>query len=169
MQHPIFRSIPRYSYGTLWNSWYSTDYFSVYSPICAIACEFTSMIFTFVRTVSTLTTIQALDRVLTRHEVHQLYLKRSKCQFCVAEFSCLGDFVGRNDVRMDLDKVKIIQEWPVPTTKKHIESFLGTTVYNSHFCSKYARFAGPFHDFIKGLKSNAILTLGPLPRLFRST
>ncbi|POM63509.1 Polyprotein [Phytophthora palmivora] len=68
--------------------------------------------------------LDALDRVLKRCEEQKLYIKLSKCQFCVDEIPCLGDFVGRNSVRKDPDKLKIIAEWPVPKTKKHMESFL---------------------------------------------
>ncbi|GMF29681.1 unnamed protein product [Phytophthora fragariaefolia] len=51
---------------------------------------------------------------------------------------------------MDPDKVKSIAEWPVPKTKKQMESFLGTTVYVSRFCKDFAQFAGLLHDSIKG-------------------
>ncbi|GMF52823.1 unnamed protein product [Phytophthora fragariaefolia] len=94
--------------------------------------------------------VETLDRVLKRCEEQQLYVKLSKCQFCVDEIPCLGDFVGRKGIRMDPDKVKITAEWPVPKTKKQMESFLGTTVYVSRFCKGFAQFTGPLHDSIKG-------------------
>ncbi|POM75918.1 Reverse transcriptase [Phytophthora palmivora] len=97
--------------------------------------------------------LDALDRVLKRCEEQKLYIELSKCQFCVDEIPCLGDFVERNVVRMDPDKVKIIAEWPVAKTKKQMESFLGTTVYVSRFCKDFAQFAGPLHEFIKGKRS----------------
>ena len=103
--------------------------------------------------------IKALDRVLKRCEEQQLYIKLSKCQFCVDEIPCLGDFVGRKGVRMDPDKVKIIADWPVPKTKKQMESFLGTTVYVSRFCKNFAQFAGPLHDSIKGKRSRESIQL----------
>ncbi|KAF1315780.1 reverse transcriptase, partial [Globisporangium splendens] len=103
--------------------------------------------------------LEALDRVLHRCEEQQLYIKLSKCQFCVGEIPCLGDFVGRNGVHMDPDKIEIVQEWPVPKTKKQMESFLGTTVYVSRFCKDFAQFAGPLHDVIKGKKPNERLEL----------
>lgn len=104
--------------------------------------------------------LEALDRVLQRCEDQQLYIKLSKCQFCVDEIPCLGDFVGRNGVRMDPDKVNIISNWPIPQTKKQMESFLGTTVYVSRFCKDFAQFAGPLHECIKGKrqKDNIELT-----------
>ncbi|KAF1327385.1 reverse transcriptase, partial [Globisporangium splendens] len=103
--------------------------------------------------------VAALDRVLKRCEEQQLYIKLSKCQFCVEEIPCLGDFVGRNGVRMDPDKVRIITEWPVPKTKHQMESFLGTTVYVSRFCKDYAQFSGPLHEALKGKRSKDTVRL----------
>ncbi|DAZ98873.1 TPA: hypothetical protein N0F65_002598, partial [Lagenidium giganteum] len=103
--------------------------------------------------------LDALDRVLQRCAEQQLYIKVSKCQFCVDEIPCLGEFVGRNGVRMDPDKVKTIREWPVPLTKRQMESFLGTTVYVSRFCQDFARFAGPLHECIKGKRPSESIQL----------
>ncbi|OWZ05517.1 LOW QUALITY PROTEIN: Retrotransposon protein [Phytophthora megakarya] len=75
-----------------------------------------------------------------------------KMPICVEEIPCIGDFVGRNGVRMDPDKVRVIKEWPVPRTEKEMESFLGTTVYVSRFCADFAQFAGPLHESTKILR-----------------
>ncbi|OWZ13069.1 hypothetical protein PHMEG_00013676 [Phytophthora megakarya] len=90
--------------------------------------------------------LEALDRL-------------SKCQFCVDEIPCVGDFVGRNGVRMDPDEVNIIADWPVPKTKKQMESFLGTTVYVSRFCNDFAQFTGPLHESINGKRSQERILL----------
>ena len=103
--------------------------------------------------------VEALDKVLKRCEEQELYIKLSKCQFCVEEIPCLGDFVGRNGVRMDPDKVKIIKEWPIPKTVRQLESFLGTTVYVSRFCKDFAQFSGPLHEATKGKKPKDALIL----------
>ncbi|GMF31674.1 unnamed protein product [Phytophthora lilii] len=60
---------------------------------------------------------------------------------------------------MDPDKVKIITEWPLPKTKKQMESFLGTTVYVSRFCKDFAQLAGPLHECIKGKRSRDAIEL----------
>ncbi|GMF61764.1 unnamed protein product [Phytophthora fragariaefolia] len=103
--------------------------------------------------------VDALDRVLQRCQEQQLYVKLSKCQFCVEEIPCLGDFVGRPGVRMDPDTVRVIGDWPIPRTKKQMESFLGTTVYASRFCADFAQFAGPLHESTKGLHPKETLQL----------
>ncbi|GMF40415.1 unnamed protein product [Phytophthora lilii] len=103
--------------------------------------------------------IATLDRVLKRCDEQKLYIKLSKCQFCVDEILCLGDFVGRKGVRMDPDKVKIIAEWPIPNTKKQMESFLGTTVYVPRFCKDFAQLAGSLHECIKRKRSRDAIEL----------
>lgn len=42
----------------------------------------------------------------------KLYLKLSKSMICAQEIPCLGDFVGRDRVRIDPDKVRVVREWP---------------------------------------------------------
>ncbi|DAZ98937.1 TPA: hypothetical protein N0F65_001376, partial [Lagenidium giganteum] len=86
---------------------------------------------------------KAVDRVLQRCEDRQLYVKLSKCVFGAAEIPCLGDLVGRHGVRMDPAKIKVIREWPMPKTKRQMQSFLGTCVYVSKFCPDFAELMAP--------------------------
>ncbi|KAG3076359.1 hypothetical protein PI125_g21525 [Phytophthora idaei] len=65
-------------------------------------------------------------------------LSDAKCVFCAEEILCLGDFVGRNGVRMDPDKVQTIKDWPVPRTQEELHSFFGLTDYVQRFCPEYA-------------------------------
>ncbi|GMF18550.1 unnamed protein product [Phytophthora fragariaefolia] len=116
-------------------------------------------IYVFTRSADIDVHIAALDRVLQRCEEQELYVKLAKYQFCVPEIPCLGDFVGRNGVRIDPDKIKIVQDWPLPKPKTQTESFLGTTVYVSRFCADFAQFAGPLHEAIKGKKSKDTIEL----------
>lgn len=51
----------------------------------------------------------ALRHTLDVLKEHKLYVKLSKCVFCASEIPCLGDFIGRNGVRMDPDKIQTIR------------------------------------------------------------
>ncbi|GMF31856.1 unnamed protein product [Phytophthora fragariaefolia] len=82
--------------------------------------------------------LQALRKALNILRDNKLYVKVAKCFFCADEIPCLGDFVGRNGVRMDPDKVQTIKDWPVPQTQEELHSFLGLTVYVQRFCPEYA-------------------------------
>ncbi|POM64578.1 Hypothetical protein PHPALM_19875 [Phytophthora palmivora] len=56
--------------------------------------------------------LRALHDVLEILKKNKLYVKLSKCVFCADEIPCLGDFIGRNGVRIDPDKVQTIRDWP---------------------------------------------------------
>ncbi|KAG6616287.1 Retrovirus Polyprotein [Phytophthora cinnamomi] len=80
---------------------------------------------------------------------NKLYVKLSKCVFCADEIPCLGDFVGRNGVRMDPDKVQTIKDWPVPRTQEELHSFLGLTGYVQRFCPEYASLTASMFTLLK--------------------
>ncbi|GMF19774.1 unnamed protein product [Phytophthora fragariaefolia] len=73
--------------------------------------------------------LRALRDVLEILKKNRLYVKLSRCVFCVDEIPCLGDFIGRNGVRIGPDKVQTIRDWPVPRTQEQLHSFLGLTGY----------------------------------------
>ncbi|OWZ09666.1 LOW QUALITY PROTEIN: hypothetical protein PHMEG_00017593 [Phytophthora megakarya] len=53
--------------------------------------------------------LEALRKTLDILRDNKLYFKLSKCVFCTPEIPCLGDFVGRDGVPMDPDKVQYIK------------------------------------------------------------
>ncbi|OWZ21767.1 LOW QUALITY PROTEIN: hypothetical protein PHMEG_0003623, partial [Phytophthora megakarya] len=56
--------------------------------------------------------LEALRKTLDILWDKKRYVKLSKCVFCAPEIPCLGDFVGRDGVRMDPDKVQTTKDWP---------------------------------------------------------
>ncbi|OWZ16606.1 LOW QUALITY PROTEIN: Retrovirus-related Pol Polyprotein from transposon 412 [Phytophthora megakarya] len=58
------------------------------------------------------------------------------------------DFVGRNGVRIDPDKVSVIRNWLRPQTAKELQSFLCTTVYVQRFCKGYSELSAPLFNLI---------------------
>ncbi|MFM2316888.1 MAG: hypothetical protein RLZZ155_1220, partial [Bacteroidota bacterium] len=56
---------------------------------------------------------KALEEVLEKLKLNNLRVKIEKCVFLADEIPVLGDFVGRNGVRMDPDKISIIRDWPI--------------------------------------------------------
>ena len=118
-------------------------------------------IYIFTKTKDINEHLQALDEVLKILEENQLFVKISKCVFCAEEIPCLGDFIGRNGVRIDPDKVKTIREWPVPKTQDDLHSFLGLTGYVQRFCHHYAELTGPLFDLLKKKdKKNSKIVFG---------
>ncbi|KAE8912562.1 hypothetical protein PF005_g18582 [Phytophthora fragariae] len=93
--------------------------------------------------------LRVLRDVLEILKNNKLYVKLSKCVFYAEEIPCLGDFIGRNGVRIDPDKVQTIRDWPVPRTQEQLHSFLGLTGYVQRFCEQYAELTVPLFTLVK--------------------
>ena len=66
-------------------------------------------------------------------EKHNLYFKRSKYDFNMEEILVLGVIVGKEQVKMEQEKIKAVKEWKILMKVKDVESFLG-------FVNFYRRF-----------------------------
>jgi hypothetical protein len=75
----------------------------------------------------------AVHDVLDVLEEHDLYLKPEKCLWEADHVNYLGLILEKGVTRMDPTKVEGVRNWTVPTTKKHVHSFLG-------FCNFYCAF-----------------------------
>jgi len=58
-------------------------------------------------------------------EKHNLCFKRSKCNFNIKEIPILRAIVGKGQIKMEQEKIKVVKEWKTPTKVKDVESFLG--------------------------------------------
>ncbi len=68
-----------------------------------------------------------VKRVLQRLRENKPFLKVEKCEFEVLETEYLGVITSENSIRMDPIKIARIAEWPTPTKKRELQSFLGFT------------------------------------------
>jgi len=64
-------------------------------------------------------------RFMKTVEKHNLCFKRSKYDFNMEEIPILGVIVGKRQVKMEQEKIKVVKEWKIPTRVKDIEIFLG--------------------------------------------
>ena len=63
---------------------------------------------------------EALDKFLERLEKYNLRLNPKKCTFGITLGKLLGHIVSKRGIEVDLDKIKAIQEMPVPKTQKDV-------------------------------------------------
>jgi len=74
-------------------------------------------------------TIEELEERIIRFlkivEKYNLCFKRSKCNFNMEEIPILGVIVGKGQIKMEQEKIKIVKEWKTLTKVKDVESFLG--------------------------------------------
>lgn len=63
---------------------------------------------------------QVLQRLLENH----LYVKAEKCEFHYSSVTFLGNIIKSGQVEADLEKLKAVAEWSVPTSVKKLQRFL---------------------------------------------
>ena len=68
---------------------------------------------------------------------NSLKLRLRKSTFAQTETYYLGLIVGNGTIRPDSENIKAVKDWPLPTTRKELKSFV-------QFCSYYGRFTHHF-------------------------
>ncbi|PKI73073.1 hypothetical protein CRG98_006568 [Punica granatum] len=68
---------------------------------------------------------QHLRRVFKILRRRKLYGNMKKCRFCQNKVVFLGFVISAQGVEIDKEKVKVIREWPTPTTALEVRSFHG--------------------------------------------
>jgi hypothetical protein len=63
--------------------------------------------------------------VLDRMCKHKLYLQPEKCEFEKTRIEYLGVIISHNKVKMDSVKIAGVVDWPMPSNKKEVQSFVG--------------------------------------------
>ncbi|GFS55753.1 retrovirus-related Pol polyprotein from transposon 17.6 [Trichonephila inaurata madagascariensis] len=91
-----------------------------------------------------------IDLVLGRLKVAGLKVKPSKCRFAQEEVLFLGHTVGSGSRSPSDMKIKAIKDFPPPTTKTQVRSFLGIVGYYAHYIPNYSEIASPLTDALKG-------------------
>ena len=74
-----------------------------------------------------------------------LRLKPSKCSFFQRQVQYLGHIISRDGVATDPAKTAKVSTWPVPTSKRETQQFLGFASYYRRFVKDFAQVARPLH------------------------
>ena len=90
-----------------------------------------------------------LRTVLERFRENNLKLKPQKCKFFQKEVIFLGKLVNEKGIAVNPSSREVILNWPVPLTKKAVESFLGFTNYHREHIKRFATLAEPLYALTK--------------------
>ncbi|CAM4542337.1 unnamed protein product [Caretta caretta] len=85
----------------------------------------------------------------------ELTVKAKKCEIGLNRVTYLGHQVGQGTINTLQAKVDTIQKWPVPKSKKQVQSFLGLARYYRRFVPQYSQIAAPLSDLTKKEQPNA--------------
>uniref|UniRef100_A0A8C6L5X0 Gypsy retrotransposon integrase-like protein 1 n=3 Tax=Nothobranchius furzeri TaxID=105023 RepID=A0A8C6L5X0_NOTFU len=83
--------------------------------------------------------------VLLRLLQNNLFVKAEKCEFHCTTVSLLGFTISPNQIAMDPAKTSAVVNWPVPTTRKQLQRFLGFANFYRRFIKGYSKITTPRH------------------------
>ncbi|KAJ9507426.1 hypothetical protein QJQ45_006396 [Haematococcus lacustris] len=84
-----------------------------------------------------------LRRVFDLLRRNKFYAKLSKCEFMKRTLMFLGHIISAQGISVDPCKVTAISNWPVPTSLKTLQSFLGAANYVRKFVHNFSTIAAP--------------------------
>ena len=90
-----------------------------------------------------------LDAVLITLSAVGLRLKKSKCEFMVAQVTYCGYRISGSGVEPVKDKVEAIQRAPEPQNVSQLRSFLGMLNYHHQFLPNIATTLEPLHKLLR--------------------
>jgi hypothetical protein len=98
--------------------------------------------------------------ILDHMHKHKLYLRLEKCEFEKIKIEYLGIIISHNKVEMDPVKIAGVADWPMPSNKKEVQSFIGFVNFYQYFIPDFSHHVHTLFDltmkdvrFIWGLPS----------------
>jgi hypothetical protein len=88
--------------------------------------------------------IRHVRKILQRLREANIQMNVDKCEFHITETKFLDMIIDRDDIKMNLEKVKAIVEWNTSNHFKNVQAFL-------RFVNFYRRFIRNFFKIVKSL------------------
>ncbi|KHJ89876.1 hypothetical protein OESDEN_10291 [Oesophagostomum dentatum] len=93
--------------------------------------------------------LEDISEVLTKIEYIGMNLKASKCEFARKEIEFLGFVLSKDGIRPNPDKMKAINDYPIPKNATELRAFLGMCSFFSRLVYNFATTASPLFALIK--------------------
>ena len=81
--------------------------------------------------------------VLNLLRTKTLYAKGSNCCFSVDQVEYLGHCISGRGVSTNTRKIEVVMHWPIPTSIKKLQGFLGLAGYYRRFVKDFGKIAQP--------------------------
>lgn len=99
-----------------------------------------------------------LRLVLSRMQEEGITINKEKSVFGVGEVTYLGHVLSDKGIRVDPERVQAIRDFPIPTSKEEIQSFVGVVQFASRFIPNKSEVLAPLNYI---LKKDVEFTWGP--------
>jgi len=92
--------------------------------------------------------LQHVRRVLEKLQQNKLLINLKKCTFMQKELVYLGFVVAENELKMDLEKIATIINWPSPKSLFEVRSFHELASFCRKFIRNFSEICAPMLDTI---------------------
>ena len=96
--------------------------------------------------------VNYLRAVLDSIHDARLKLKFAKCNFFCNRVLYLGHVISAAGVSLDLEKLRVLADWPYSTTVRELQSFLGFVNFNGNFIDEQTALTASLYDMTSSRK-----------------
>lgn len=96
--------------------------------------------------------IEDLKKVMNMINQAGLKLHYDKCSFGQEKVNYLGYVISNNLISTDQNKIKAINQFPLPKTMKQLKSFLGLANYYRRFIPSFSALCAPLYELTRNKK-----------------
>ena len=93
--------------------------------------------------------LELLEKALGKFVKYKLKIRLTKCKFLQANIEFLGHQIDEQGIRPVNNNITKINEFPIPSTRKKLQSFLGMVSYYRGYIKDMARLAAPLYILLK--------------------
>lgn len=90
-----------------------------------------------------------LRSVFDRLRLNNLKLQPDKCEFMRHEVTYLGHVISEHGVKPNPDKVRVVEEYPIPSNAKEVKQFLGLCGFYRRFIENFSKITQPLTKLLK--------------------
>lgn len=92
---------------------------------------------------------QHIRKVFQKLRTYNLKIQLDKCEFFKKEVEFLGHVITPSGILPNPQKIRAIENYPIPNTTKQIKAFLGLTGYYRRFIKDFSKIVAPMTKYLK--------------------